>query len=41
LRDQRLVAALAPGECVEVEAPDMGAIFDIDTPDDLAAAWRF
>jgi len=30
-----------PGECVEVEAPDMGAIFDIDTPDDLAARLAF
>jgi CTP:molybdopterin cytidylyltransferase MocA len=26
---------------VEVEAPDMGVTFDVDTPDDLAAAQRF
>jgi molybdenum cofactor cytidylyltransferase len=38
---RRLIAALAPAQCVEVEASDMGAIFDIDTPDDLAAARRF
>jgi hypothetical protein len=40
-RDQRLVAALAPGERVEVEAPDTGEIFDIDTPDDLAGRLAF
>ena len=38
---RRLVAALAPRECIEVEAPDLGAILDIDTPSDLAAARRF
>ena len=37
---RRLVAALASGECVEVAAPELGAIFDIDTPADLAAARR-
>ena len=37
---RRLVAALAPHECVEVAAPDLGAILDIDTPGDLAAAPR-
>jgi molybdenum cofactor cytidylyltransferase len=38
---RRLVAALAPRECVEVAAPDPSAILDIDTPGDLAAARRF
>lgn len=37
---RRLVAALAPRECVEVAAPDFGAILDIDTSADLAAARR-
>jgi molybdenum cofactor cytidylyltransferase len=38
---RRLIGALEPGELVEVEASDMGAMFDIDTPEDLAAARRF
>jgi molybdenum cofactor cytidylyltransferase len=33
-----LIGALEPGELVEVEAPATGVTFDIDTPDDLAAA---
>jgi molybdenum cofactor cytidylyltransferase len=33
-----LIGALEPGELVEVETPDTGVTFDIDTPDDLAAA---
>jgi molybdenum cofactor cytidylyltransferase len=37
---RRLIGALGAGELVEVEASDMGATFDIDTPDDLAAARR-
>ena len=38
---RRLIGALSSGELVEVEAPDIGVAFDIDTPDDLAAAQRF
>ena len=38
---RRLIGALGPSELVEVEASDMGVTFDIDTPDDLAAARRF
>jgi molybdenum cofactor cytidylyltransferase len=38
---RRLIGALNAGELVEVEAPDMGVTFDIDTPDDLSAARRF
>ena len=37
----RLIGALSASELVEVEAPDAGVTFDIDTPDDLAAARRF
>jgi molybdenum cofactor cytidylyltransferase len=36
-----LIGALSGDELVEVEASDMGVTFDIDTPDDLAAARRF
>jgi molybdenum cofactor cytidylyltransferase len=35
---RRLIGALGAGELVEVEAPDAGAVVDIDTPADLAAA---
>ncbi len=38
---RRLIGALTASELVEVKAPDMGVTFDIDTPDDLAAARRF
>jgi molybdenum cofactor cytidylyltransferase len=38
---RRLIGALSSGELVEVEAPDIGVTFDIDTPDDLAAAQGF
>jgi molybdenum cofactor cytidylyltransferase len=38
---RRLIGALGAGELVEVEASDMGVMFDIDTPGDLAAAQRF
>jgi molybdenum cofactor cytidylyltransferase len=38
---RRLIGALGPSELVEVEASDIGVTFDIDTPDDLAAAQRF
>jgi molybdenum cofactor cytidylyltransferase len=38
---RRLISALSSGELVEVEAPDMGVTFDVDTLDDLAAAQRF
>jgi molybdenum cofactor cytidylyltransferase len=38
---RRLIGALSANELVEVEAPDTGVTFDIDTPDDLAAARRF
>jgi molybdenum cofactor cytidylyltransferase len=37
---RRLIGALSAGELVEVEASDTGVTFDIDTPDDLAAARR-
>ena len=35
-----LIAALGASELVDVEAPDTGVTFDIDTPEDLAAARR-
>jgi molybdenum cofactor cytidylyltransferase len=38
---RRLIGALGASELVEVEAPDTGVTFDIDTPEDLAAARRF
>jgi molybdenum cofactor cytidylyltransferase len=38
---RRLIGALGADELVEVRASDTSAIFDIDTPDDLAAAQRF
>ena len=38
---RRLIGALSASELVEVEAPDTGVTFDIDTPEDLAAARRF
>jgi len=38
---RRVIGALSGNALVEVEAPDAGATFDIDTPDDLAAARRF
>jgi molybdenum cofactor cytidylyltransferase len=38
---RRLIGALSSGDLVEVEASDMGATFDVDTPDDLATAKRF
>ncbi len=38
---RRLIGALSAGELVEVEASDMGVTFDVDTPEDLAAAGRF
>ena len=38
---RRLIGALGAGELVEVETPDTGVTFDIDTPEDLAAARRF
>jgi len=38
---RRLIGALNASELVEVEAPDTGVTFDIDTPEDLAAARRF
>jgi molybdenum cofactor cytidylyltransferase len=37
---RRLIGALSASELVEVEAADTGVTFDIDTPDDLAAARR-
>ncbi len=37
---RRLIGALSADELVEVQASDTSAIFDIDTPDDLAAAHR-
>jgi molybdenum cofactor cytidylyltransferase len=37
---RRLIGALGASDLVEVEAPDIGATFDVDTPDDLAAAQR-
>ena len=36
-----LIGGLSASELVEVETPDTGVTFDIDTPDDLAAARRF
>ena len=33
-----LIGALEPGELIEVETPDTGVTFDVDTPEDLAAA---
>jgi molybdenum cofactor cytidylyltransferase len=38
---RRLIGALSASELVEVETPDTGVAFDIDTPDDLAMARRF
>jgi molybdenum cofactor cytidylyltransferase len=38
---RRLIGALSASQLVEVEASDTDATFDIDTPDDLAAARRF
>ena len=38
---RRLIGALSAAELVEVEASDMSVTYDIDTPDDLAAARRF
>ena len=38
---RRLIGALNPDELVEVETPDTGVTFDIDTPEDLAKARRF
>ncbi len=38
---RRLIGALTADELVEVEASGTSAIFDIDTPGDLAAAQRF
>jgi molybdenum cofactor cytidylyltransferase len=35
-----LIAALGASELVDVEAPDTGVTFDIDTPEDLASARR-
>jgi molybdenum cofactor cytidylyltransferase len=35
---RRLIGALSANELVEVETPDTGVTFDIDTPEDLAAA---
>jgi molybdenum cofactor cytidylyltransferase len=37
---RKLIGALNERELVEVEASDMGATFDVDTPEDLAAAQR-
>lgn len=37
---RRLIGSLGAGELIEVEAADAGAIVDIDTPADLAAARR-
>jgi molybdenum cofactor cytidylyltransferase len=37
---RRLIGALGASELVEVDAPDAGVTFDIDTPEDLAAARR-
>ena len=36
-----LIGALSSGELVEVQASDTSTVFDIDTPDDLAAAQSF
>jgi molybdenum cofactor cytidylyltransferase len=38
---RRLIGALSANELVEVEASDMGVTFDVDTPEDLAAAQGF
>ena len=38
---RKLIGALNEGELVEVEVFDMGVTFDVDTPEDLAAARRF
>jgi molybdenum cofactor cytidylyltransferase len=38
---RRLMQTLSASELVEVEASDTGATFDVDTPEDLAAAQRF
>ena len=38
---RRLIGALSASELVEVETPDTGVTFDIDTLEDLAAARRF
>jgi molybdenum cofactor cytidylyltransferase len=38
---RRLIGALSASGLVEVEASDTGATFDVDTPEDLAAAQRF
>jgi molybdenum cofactor cytidylyltransferase len=38
---RRLIGALSASELIEVETPETGVTFDIDTPDDLAAARRF
>ena len=37
---RKLIGALNEGELVEVELSDIGATFDVDTPEDLAAAQR-
>ena len=37
---RKLIGALNEGELVEVEASDIGVAFDVDTPEDLAAARR-
>jgi len=37
---RKLIGALNEGELVEVEASDVGVTFDVDTPEDLAAARR-
>jgi molybdenum cofactor cytidylyltransferase len=38
---RRLIGALGASQLVEVEAPDTGVTFDVDTADDLAAARLF
>jgi molybdenum cofactor cytidylyltransferase len=38
---RKLISALNEGELVEVETMGMGVAFDVDTPEDLAAAGRF
>ena len=37
---RKLIGVLNEGELVEIEASDMGVTFDVDTPEDLAAAQR-
>jgi molybdenum cofactor cytidylyltransferase len=37
---RKLIGALNEAELVEVEVSDMGVTFDVDTPEDLAAAQR-